>query len=121
MWIACARIRGTTQPISALAVEDLLWNPDDEPVDFYRSSSGRGEKIRSTLKAEVEEDLISGISLEIGCLENQLADFDPLKLRGFQIDLCIEAAVIHRVIIAGTFQKLTNPGSTLDRTRVKPP
>jgi hypothetical protein len=121
MWITCARIRYATQPIAALAVEDLLRNSDREPTAFDRGSSGRRKKIRSTFEAEIQEDLLSGIPLEIGCLENQFADFDPLELRGFQVDLCIEAAVKHAAIFAGAFEQPADLGSIIDRTRVKPP
>jgi hypothetical protein len=120
-WITYARIRGATQPIAALAVEDLPRNPGREPAVFDRGSSGRREKIRSTLEAEIEKDLFSGIPLEIGCLENEFADFDPLELRGFQVDLCIEAAVKHAAIFAGAFEEPADLSSVVDRTRVKPP
>jgi hypothetical protein len=104
MWVTFTRIRGATLPIAALAVKDLLRNSGDESAVFDRSSSGRSEKIRSTLKAEIEEDLISRFPFEIGRLENQLADFDPFELSGFQVDLCIEAAVKHAAILASTFE-----------------
>jgi hypothetical protein len=121
MWITRARIRGATQPIAALAVEDLLRNPDREPTAFDRGSSGRREKIRPTLEAKIEKDLLSGIPPEIGCLENQLSNFDPLELRGFQVDLCIEATVKYAAIFAGAFEQPADLGSVVDRTRVKPP
>jgi hypothetical protein len=111
MWVTCTRIRGAALPIATLAVKDLLRNSDNEPTAFYRSSSGRSEKIRSALDAEIEEDLISGFLLEIEHLENQLADFDSLKLRGFQVDLCIEAAVKHAAILAGAFEQPADLGS----------
>jgi hypothetical protein len=113
------RIRGAAQPIAALAVEDLLWNSNLEPTAFDWSNSGRHEKIGATLEAEIEEDLNSGIPLEIGCLENQPAGFDPLEQRGFQVDLCIEATVKHTVIFQGAYEQPTNLGRVFDRTRVK--
>jgi hypothetical protein len=114
-------MRSATQAIAALAVEDRLRDPNRELATFDRSSWGRREKIWATLETEIEKDLISGIPREIGCLENQSAVADPLELRGFQVDLCIEATVKHAAILAGAFEQPANLGSVLDRTRMKAP
>ena len=121
MWISGARMRSAPQPIAALAVEDRLWDLNHEPAAFDWSSWGRREKIRATLETEIEKDLIPEIPREIGCLENQFAVADPLELRGFQVDLCIEAAVKHAAILEGAFEQPSNLGSVLDRTRMKAP
>ncbi len=78
------------------------------------------KKIRTPLKTEVEKDLGSGILLEIGSHENQLVVVNPFELSRFQVDLCIEAAVKHALILAGALKQPANLLGALDRARVEP-
>jgi hypothetical protein len=120
MWITEAPIRGTAQAIATLAVEYHLRNSGRQSPFIDRIRSCRCEKIRAPLKTEVEKDLISGIIFEIGNLKNQLVVVDLLELSRFQVDLCIEAAVKHALILAGALKQPANLLRVLDRARVKP-